>query len=221
MGHRFQQAPPWHGLRLANRIVILTGGIGCGKSAVAKEFESLGVPVVDADALSHELTAPGGDAMRAIRETFGQAMLTPEGGLNRTAMRQEVFHNPASRARLEALLHPMIQERARAALASAPGPYALYVVPLWLEKYGPRGSQRACATIQPQAIVVVDCSEEAQIQRVSARSGLSQNEVQAIMSTQASRQERLLLADHVIDNQGPKEQLKENVAALHRILTTS
>jgi dephospho-CoA kinase len=205
---------------LADRIVILTGGIGCGKSAVAKEFESLGVHVVDADALSHELTGPGGAAMRAIREAFGEAMLTPEGGLNRTAMRQEVFDNPASRARLEALLHPMIQERAHAALASAPGQYAVYVVPLWFEKYGPRGS-RACATIQPQAIVVVDCSEEAQIQRVTARSGLSQNEVRAIMSTQASRQERLLLADHVIDNQGPKEQLKENVAALHSILATS
>jgi dephospho-CoA kinase len=201
--------------------VILTGGIGCGKSAAAKEFESHGVHVVDADALSHELTGPGGAAMRAIREAFGDAMLTQAGGLDRAAMRTEVFRDPTSRARLEAILHPMIQRLAHAALAAAPGPYAVYVVPLWFEKYGPTGSHKEFSAIEPEAIVVVDCSEETQIKRVSDRSGLSQNEVQAIMSTQVPRQQRLSLADHVIDNQGPKQMLKENVAALHSILANS
>jgi dephospho-CoA kinase len=214
---RCRQALRLHGLLLANRIVILTGGVGCGKSAAASEFEALGVSVVDADTLSHELTKPQGLAMNAIAQAFGKTMLTPDGGLNRAAMRAEVFRNPESRARLEAILHPMIQESARAALAQASSPYAVYVVPLWFERYGPQAGGQASPGIAPIAIVAVDCAEETQLERVMRRSGLSQNEVQAIMSTQVPRQKRLLLADHVIDNQGPKEKLKEHVAALHRI----
>lgn len=206
---------------MADRVFILTGGVGCGKSAAAEEFVKLGVSVVDADSLSHALTATGGAAIDAIRAAFGSAMITPQGSLDRAAMRDAVFRSTDSRRRLEEILHPMIQEKAKAALALAAGPYAIYVVPLWLEKYGPKGSHRESATIEPTAVIAVDCPEETQIQRVMARSGLSQMQVQAIMSTQVTRKERLDQADYVIDNEGPKEKLKENVAALHRTLVNA
>ncbi len=206
---------------MADRVFILTGGVGCGKSAAAEEFAKLGVSVVDADSLSHALTATGGAAIDAIRAAFGSAMITPQGSLDRAAMRDAVFRSTDSRRRLEEILHPMIQEKARAALALAAGQYAIYVVPLWLEKYGPKGSHRESATIKPAAVIAVDCPEETQIQRVMARSGLSQTQVQAIMSTQVARNERLALADYVIDNAGSQEKLKENVAALHRTLVNA
>lgn len=209
------------GLPLAKRIFILTGGIGCGKTAVAREFEALGIHVVDADVLSHELTAPGGHAIDAIRKALGEGVLNADGGLNRALVREKVFHNPDIRGQLEAILHPLIQRKAQAALAAAPGPYALYVVPLWLEKYGPQGSHKTLATITPEAVIVVDCPENLQIERVVARSGLSQNQVQAIMSTQVTRKQRLSLADHVIHNEGAPEALKPKVAALHRTLASS
>jgi dephospho-CoA kinase len=210
-----------HGSQLASRIIILTGGIGCGKTAVAKEFEALGVCVVDADAISHALTRPGGEAMSAIAQAFGNNVLAQNGGLDRAAMREEVFRNPDSRKRLEAILHPLIREKAKAALAQAQGVYAIYVVPLWLEKYGPKGINQDLAGIQPQAVVVVDCPEALQIERVMARSNLSQSQVRAIMSTQVSRNERLSQADHVISNDGPQETLKEKVADLHKMLANS
>lgn len=206
---------------MADRIVVLTGGVGCGKSAAATEFEALGVCVVDADALSHELTTAGGGAMQAIREGFGQAVINPDGSLNRAAMREVVFRDSGKRAQLEAILHPLIQEKAKAALAAAPGPYAVYVVPLWQEKYGRKGSQSRSSAITPVAVIAIDCAEETQIQRVMARSGLSQMQVQAIMSTQVGRKERQALADYVIDNEGSQEQLKENVAALHSTLVNA
>lgn len=206
---------------MADRIVILTGGIGCGKSVAAKEFEALGVQVVDADAISHELTAAGGAAMGAISEAFGNEVLTEAGSLDRTAMREAIFRDPDKRARLEAILHPLVRDQAKLALAAAPGPYAVYMVPLWLEKYGPNARPTQAAGIKPQAIIVIDCSEETQIRRVRARSGLSQNEVQAIMSTQVPRAERRACGDYVIDNEGPEKLLKEKIAAIHRSLTTN
>jgi dephospho-CoA kinase len=206
---------------LAKRIFILTGGIGCGKTAVAKEFESLGVSVVDADAISHALTGTDGEAMSAIAQAFGNNVLAQNGGLDREAMRTEVFRNPDSRKRLEAILHPLIRQKAQAALARAQGAYAVYVVPLWLEKYGPKGSDRDLAGIHPEAVIVVDCPEALQIERVMARSNLSQSQVQAIMSTQVPRHERLLHANYVISNDGPQELLKDKVADLHSMLANS
>ncbi len=211
-----------HGLLLAKlvtRIIILTGGIGCGKTAVAREFEALGLCVVDADAISHELTGPGGDAIVPIRAAFGVTVIGQDGGLDRAVMRERVFRDPESRQRLEAILHPLIYEKAKAALAQAQGPYAVYVVPLWIEKYGANGSQSASVGLKPDAIVVVDCPEEIQIERVMARSNLSQSQVQAIMLAQASRQERLSHADYVIENDGPEKALTDKVVALHKMLS--
>lgn len=204
---------------VAKRIIILTGGIGCGKTSVAREFEALGLCVVDADAISHELTGPGGEAIAPIRAAFGMTVIGQDGGLDRAIMRERVFRDPESRQRLEKILHPLIYEKAKAALGQAQGPYAVYVVPLWVEKYSANDSQSASGGLKPDAIVVVDCPQEIQIERVMARSNLSQSQVQAIMSTQASRQERLSHADYVIENDGPEKALKDKVVALHKMLS--
>ncbi len=221
MARRWQQGRHLCGSHLADRIIILTGGIGCGKTAVAQEFARLGVCVVDADAISHALTAPDGEAMPSILQAFGTQVLAQDGGLDRAAMRERVFRNSDIREQLEAILHPLIREKAKQALKQAAGPYAVYVVPLWLEKYGPRGSHAGLAGIDPEAVVVVDCPEATQIERVMARSNLSQSQVQAIMSTQVSRKERLSHADYVISNDEPQETLKDKVTALHKMLANS
>jgi dephospho-CoA kinase len=191
-------------------VVGLTGGIGSGKSAAADCFSALGVPIVDTDAIAHELTAAGGAAIAPIRTAFGPAFLTPEGALDRAAMRRHVFAAPAERKRLEAILHPLIRAAAEAQicrLASADLPYIVLVIPLLAESGGYR--ERIAR------VVVIDCPEEMQIARVMARNALSREEVAAIMASQSSRQERLALADDVIANDAGLDVLQARVAALH------
>lgn len=191
--------------------VALTGGIGSGKSTVAELFAQHGVPVLDADVLARELTAPGGAALPAIRAAFGDWAIGADGGLDRAAMRQKVFADAALRARLEAILHPEIRARMMAQLAELQTPYALLVIPLLFET----GQHR-----QVDRILVVDVPETVQIARVRARSGLSDTEVRAILAAQVSRARRLAGADEVIDNSGPREALGPRVAALHRTYLT-
>jgi dephospho-CoA kinase len=189
-------------------VVGLTGGIGSGKSAVADEFAQLGVPVVDADAISRELTGPGGAAIPAVRKLFGAAFIDPSGAMDRGKVRERVFGDPVSRQQLEELLHPMIREESRRRIAAAPGPYVLHVVPLLVESrdYGARVDR----------VLVVDCPEELQVERVTRSRGLPQEQVRAIMRSQASRAERLAAADDVIDNGGAFDALRKKVAELHR-----
>jgi dephospho-CoA kinase len=188
-------------------VVGVTGGIGSGKTTAVELFEKLGASVVDTDALAHALTRPGGAAMQAIRDRFGAAYVLPDGSLDRAAMRSHVFEDPAARKDLEAILHPMIGERARAAVAAATGPYVLLVVPLLVE----RGSYRGLV----DRVLVIDAQETQQVERVRRRSGLSQAQVRAIMGTQVTRAERLAAADDVIRNDGSEADLAEQVAALH------
>lgn len=191
-------------------IVGLTGGIGSGKSTVADGLAALGAAVVDTDAIAHALTAPGGAAIAAIREAFGAGVITPEGALDRAAMRRRIFAAPAERARLEAILHPLIRAEADARirrLAGADFPYVVLVVPLLTETGG--YLQRV------DRILVVDTPEEAQLDRVMARSGLRREEVAAIMAAQATRQARLAIADDVIANDAGLDKLQAAVAALH------
>lgn len=199
--------------------VGLTGGIGSGKSAVAALFEAQGAAIIDTDAIAHALTAPGGHAIEAIRKHFGPEVLTPEGALDRVAMRKRAFADPAARKRLEAILHPAIREECDMRLRRLAGTdfsYAVLVVPLLVESGGYRDRvERVC---------VVDCPEETQIARVMARSGLSRPEVQAILAAQAGRAERLSIADDVIDNSGDRAALAPQVAALdarYRVLAGS
>jgi dephospho-CoA kinase len=189
-------------------IVGLTGGIGSGKSAAASLFEQLGAAVVDTDAIAHELTAPGGAAIDPIRTAFGDDVIDARGALDRAAMRRKVFSDAQAKARLEAILHPMIRAEADRRSADARAPYVVLVVPLLVES----GSYRS----RVQRVAVVDCPEEIQVARVMSRSGLSAEEARAIMTTQVGREARLAVADDVIDNGGELAALRPQIEALHR-----
>jgi dephospho-CoA kinase len=188
-------------------VVGLTGGIGSGKSAAARAFENLGVRVIDADAIAHELTVPGGEAMHDIRSTFGSEYVTPEGALDRSRMRDLVFADAAKKQRLESILHPLIRRRSEELVRGATSPYVIMMVPLLVESQGFRSRY--------QRILVVDCPESLQIARVMRRSGLKEDEVRAIMAAQATRAARLAAADDVIDNSGELDRLEAQVVALH------
>ena len=187
--------------------VGLTGGIGSGKSSAARMFEELGAAVVDTDAIAHELTRPGGAALNAIRQAFGEEFVAAGSGLLRSRMRQLVFSDPAARAKLEAILHPLIRDETRARVAAARAPYVVIVVPLLLET----GAYRDLI----QRIAVVDCSEETQIARTISRSALSAPEVRAIMAAQLPRARRLAAADDVLDNNGGLAALQQEAQRLH------
>jgi dephospho-CoA kinase len=192
-------------------LIGLTGGIGSGKSAVADLFAALQVPVIDTDAVSHALTAANGAAMPSIRAVFGEHMITPDGALDRGAMRAHVFARPEARKQLEAILHPLIRAEVERRISTENSRnnqrYLILVVPLLVESNTYR--QRV------QRIAVVDCSEATQIRRVMTRNGLSQNEVEQILQAQATRAERLAVADDVIENDGQLAALAPQVTRLH------
>jgi len=189
-------------------VVGLTGGIGSGKSAVADAFVAHGVALVDTDALAHELTGAGGAAMPEIRAAFGEAMAAADGALDRARMRRLVFADPAAKARLEGILHPLIRQMSAERCRDAAPPYVVLAVPLLVES----GTYRA----RCDRIAVVDCPESLQVSRVMARSGLSEPEVRAIMASQVTRAERLAIADDVIANETDLAALRARVAQLHR-----
>ena len=173
----------------------LTGGIGSGKSTVARRFAALGALVVDTDALAHALTAPGGAALPAIVAAFGAGMLGPDGAMDRAKMRALVFAQPAERLRLEAILHPMIGAATRtAAGAAAPGQAIVFDVPLLTES----GTWRA----RVERVLVVDCTNETQVARVTQRSGWTAEAVERAIAHQATRARRRAIADAVIFNDG-------------------
>jgi dephospho-CoA kinase len=176
----------------------LTGGIGSGKSTVASILARAGAAIMDADAISRSLTQQGGRAIPAILAQFGETLISPDGAMDREAMRALVFSNPSSKRQLEAIVHPLVgqvlQEQSNAALAA--GQVCLvYDVPLLVES-GDRWRR------QVDWVCVVDCEVETQIQRVMARNSLSRADVERIISQQASRQQRLACADAVIFNEG-------------------
>lgn len=188
-------------------VVGLTGGIGSGKSAAAAEFERLGAAVVDADAIAHELTRAGGAAIEQVRREFGDDYIDGTGAMDRARMRERVFADPSAKARLEALLHPMIRTEAERRIATADAPYVVHVVPLLVESadYRRRVSR----------VLVVDCTPAVQIDRVRRRSGLAAEEIRRIIDAQLPRQARLSAADDVIDNSGSLDALHKRVRALH------
>src|SRR5574341_322754 len=188
-------------------VVGLTGGIGSGKSAAAGEFAALGATVVETDAIAHELTEKGGSAVAEIGRLFGKNFIA-DGALDRARMRNHVFADPAAKRALEELLHPMIREESARRIAAASGPYVVHVVPLLIESPDYRS--------RVGRVLVVDAPEDVQVERVRARSRLSEAEVRAIMRTQVSRAERLRAADDVIDNGGSRDALRKQVAALHQ-----
>jgi dephospho-CoA kinase len=189
-------------------VVGLTGGIGSGKSTVARIFAELGAEVIDTDVIAHELSAAGGAAIESIRAAFGAEMITPAGALDRGAMRRLVFADPTARARLEAILHPAIRAEADLRCMSSVAPYVVLVVPLLVETGAYRG--------RVERVLAVDCGEDVQMARTMSRSGIPGEQVQAIMAAQASRTQRLAAADDVIDNNGDEAALRDQVLRLHR-----
>lgn len=190
--------------------VGLTGGIGSGKSTAAACLAELGASVIDADEISRELTGEGGAALPALREAFGEALVPGGGALDRPAMRALAFTDPAARARLESILHPMIREESSRRLAAATGPYAVLVVPLLLET--------GFSAARIDRLVVVDLDEALQVRRAGARSRLSDDEVRAIMATQWPRWRRLQAADDVLWNGGEPGELRAQCVRLHERL---
>jgi dephospho-CoA kinase len=188
----------------------LTGGIGSGKSTVARRLAELGAVVIDADAIARSVTAPGGTAMPAIAQQFGTEFVTTEGALDRDRMRQRVFSDPEAKQRLEAIVHPLVSEetarQTRAALAAHP-PVIVFDVPLLTESAHWRE--------RVDRILVVDCTEATQVQRVVARSALEPAAVERIMAAQATRAQRRAIADWVLLNEGlTLEQLQAHIDRL-------
>ncbi len=191
----------------------LTGGIGSGKSLVADLFAARGAAIVDTDLIAHALTAPGGAAMPAIRDAFGAAFLTADGALNRAAMRERVFSDPEAKRQLEGILHPLIGAQTEQAAESAQGPYLVFVVPLLVESR--RWKERV------DRVLVVDCPESLQVERVMRRNALSTAQVESILAAQATRAQRLAAADDVIVNDGERaavEAAVERLDAGYRLL---
>jgi dephospho-CoA kinase len=186
--------------------VGLTGGIASGKSTATKFFADLGVPIIDTDQVARDVVEPGQPPLERLVERFGNSILTPDGHLDRPALRNIVFSDPKARADLEALTHPAIGAAVEARSAIAGGPYQILVLPLLVEKS--LGSQL-------DRVLVVDCDEELQIKRLEARDGSTLAQAQAILNAQASRGARLKAAHDVIKNDGDISTVRDQVAELH------
>jgi dephospho-CoA kinase len=184
----------------------LTGGIASGKSTVSALFAALGVPVIDADRIAREVVAPGSALLGRLIARFGDGMLTPQGELNRRALREHVFADAAERASLEALLHPAIMAELHRRSVEAGGRYQILAIPLLVEH-----DLRASV----DRVLLVDCAEALQLRRVQVRDGVTLAAARKILAAQASRAARRAVADDVIVNDGDLEQLRGRVETLH------
>ena len=192
-------------------VVVLTGGIAAGKTAVSGLFAQRGVPVIDTDRIAHEIVEPGQPALKQIAEAFGPEFLGADGRLDRKKMRNAIFSSPRQKNRLEGILHPAIVAEADRRIAQTDAPWCILVVPLLTE-----------TSLLPSIdrVLVVDVEETMQIERVMARDKISRQQAQSILAAQTSRRQRLALADDVLDNSGSLDQLKTAVNELHRKYAT-
>ncbi len=185
----------------------LTGGIASGKSAVAEMFAAHGVPVIDTDVIAREVVQPGQPALDDIRNEFGDDVIAEDGSLNRAEMRRIVFSDEDARKRLEAITHPRIGDATRAQADKAGGDYQIIVVPLLvtsaLRQYVDR-------------VLVVDCDEDTQIRRLIERDSEAEGQARRMLAAQATRDERLAIADDVVSNMQSLEETQRQVDELHR-----
>ncbi|MDI1299929.1 dephospho-CoA kinase [Methylotenera sp.] len=195
-------------------IIALTGGIGSGKSEAARQFEALGVPIVDVDVIAHALTAAGQPILKEISLLFGADFLNTDGTLNRAKLREHVFNNPAERLKLEALIHPAIHTEALKLLADNEHrlhpAYQILVIPLLFE------NNRYDGVIDK--VLVIDCDESLQIKRAMTRSNISESDVKEMMNAQVARNVRLNYADEIIVNDSTLAELQEKVIRIHKKL---
>ncbi|MDD5330050.1 MAG: dephospho-CoA kinase [Sulfuricella sp.] len=186
----------------------LTGGIGCGKSSVARIFAELGAGVIDTDEIAHRLTHKDAPGLAAIAAQFGAEYFLPDGNLDRAKLRRLVFSDPGAKEKLEAILHPLIRRQVTFDMAAIRAPYLVLVVPLFFET----GAYHDLV----DRVLVVDCGEDQQVSRTMARSGLTAAEVRTIMANQISRADRVRLASDILPNHAGHEELVETVRKLHR-----
>jgi dephospho-CoA kinase len=187
--------------------VALTGGIASGKSTVSAMFADLGVALIDADVIAREVQAVGTPVLQRIFERFGDHLRLPDGNLDRAALRRIVFADPALRRVLEAIVQPAIRARSEELASQAMGHYVLYVIPLLAETRSQARFDR---------VLVVDCPEALQLQRLQARDGCDPQQASAMLAAQASRAERLAIADDVLTNESSADFLRQRVLALHQ-----
>ena len=188
-------------------IIGLTGGIGCGKSAVAERFASFGVPVIDADDIARQVVAKGQPALAEIALHFGPKTMNEDGTLNRRALRETIFQDSDARRALEGILHPRIRTEMARQLESLNAPYAILSIPLLLET----GQEKTV-----DRVLVIDCPQDTQIRRVCTRDRINPDQVRSILAVQCSRSDRLARADDIIDNSASPEALTPQVEHLHR-----
>lgn len=186
--------------------VGLTGGIGSGKSTVSGIFASLGVPIIDSDVIAREVVEPGEPGLAKIVERFGKDTLNPDGTLNRQHLRNLVFDDSAARKDLEQILHPLIRNMSNEYLARLDSPYAIQSIPLLIE---------TGLTDRVDRVLVVDCKEETQIERICKRDGITPDKARAILAAQCSRSQRLQAADDIIDNDQSLDDLRREIESLH------
>jgi dephospho-CoA kinase len=184
----------------------LTGGIGSGKSTVAKLFENLGVPVYDTDAIAKELVQPGQSALQELTDKLGNDILTDNNELDRHALKQRIFENDEVRKLVEDILHPKIHQELLSKIKSCTAPYCIAVIPLLIEKNWQDTIDR---------VLVVDVSQEAQVARATSRDKVSKNLILQIIQSQVSRETRLDNANDIINNNGDQQQLVNQVKELH------
>lgn len=196
---------------MSDFIIGLTGGVASGKSTVERLFAARGVPVADADQAARDAVAIGSDGLAEVVATFGQEVLAADGSLDRPAMRRRVFADPDARQRLEAIVHPRVRIALRTACEMAEGPYAIASIPLLAE-----GGGRA-AYPWLRRILVVDVPEAVQLARLLLRDGVDEALARTMIAAQASRRERLAIADDVVVNDGPLDALPAQVEALDRL----
>ncbi len=190
-------------------VVAITGGIASGKSAVSRRFEQLGIAVADADVIARVLVEPGETALDAIVQRFGCDVLYADGRLDRNTLRRIVFEDAHARRDLEAILHPRIRTALHDACSAATSAYAMAAIPLLAEV----GGKAAYPWLE--RILVVDVPREVQLERLLSRDGSTPMQAERILATQAKREQRLAIADDVIDNSGPMAGLAPQIAALH------
>jgi dephospho-CoA kinase len=191
---------------MSQLVIGLTGGIGSGKTAVSDLFQQKKIDIIDADVIAREVVEPGQPALKAIADHFGKDILLQNGALDRPKMREIAFANNENKEWLNALLHPLIRARMQSQTASAKSPYCILSVPLLVENK---------MSSMVSRVLVVDIDQSLQIQRASKRDQQTSQQLAKIVAAQASREERLAVADDVIDNSGDLPKLKKQVDALH------
>ncbi|HFT7322662.1 TPA: dephospho-CoA kinase [Proteus mirabilis] len=187
--------------------VALTGGIGSGKTTIANGFASLGVPLVDADVIARLVVEPDSPGLKALQQHFGDTILLPDGKLNRAQLRHIIFQNQQEKAWVNQLLHPLIQQETQKQIQQIRAPYFIWVVPLLIENK---------LTHLADRILVVDVTEEEQITRTMQRDGVSRDHVLKILQAQAKREQRLAVADDIIENHDNSLNQDEQIKQLHQ-----